>query len=199
MAATVPACRAIAAVRLHSPGNVMRICRQLRIRNFSGELLDEDETIFGAARDAGVNPTQLSAWIKDDAVEAALRKDMDAARQPMPAARVLDHKLANWSGGMRYTCPSYEIVRLSDGVKISVPGFQPFSVYDVITANLVPGLERNDNPSSVRDVLDWACEPLATKEVAVVCDISQQVARLELGLIANETHVGTDGFWALNT
>jgi len=32
-----------------------------------------------------------------DDVEAALRDDMRRAREPMPAARVLDHKLANWS------------------------------------------------------------------------------------------------------
>lgn len=161
--------------------------------------MDEQDTIFGAAADAGIGSVDLAEWQKDQAVESELRKDMDAARQPMPAARVLDHKLANWSGGRRYTCPSYEIVRLEDGVKISIPGFQPFSVYDVVTANLVPGLERNDEPGSVREVLDWACEPLATKEVAVVCDISQQEARQELGLIADETHVGTDGFWTLKT
>ena len=39
-----------------------------------------------------------------------------------PAARVLDERLANWSGGRRYTCPSYEIVRLADGVTDLDPG-----------------------------------------------------------------------------
>ena len=87
----------------------------------------------------------------------------------MPAARVLDHKLANWSGGMRYTCPSYEIVRVTDGVRIAVPGFQPFAVYDVILANLVPDLGRRVPPGGVEEVLRWAGFPLASKEVAVLC------------------------------
>jgi hypothetical protein len=111
---------------------------------------------------------------------------------------VLDEKLANWSGGRRYTCPSYEIVRVADGVKIAVPGFQPFAVYDVVTANLVPGLDRRDPPESVEEVLAWTGTPLATKEVAVVCDIGFAEARERLGRAAVEQHVGADGFWTLD-
>jgi hypothetical protein len=80
-------------------------------------------------------------------------------------------------------------------VQIAVPGFQPFAAYDVVLANLVPGTERRDPPQSVLEVLEWAGEPLATREVAVVCDIDHATAREELGRVANETHVGADGFW----
>ena len=117
----------------------------------------------------------------------------------MPAARVLDHKLANWSGGQRYTCPSYEITRLADGVRIAVPGFQPFGVYDVITANLVPGLDRREPAESVEEVLSWAGTPLATKEVAVVCDLDPDEAREQLGRVARQSFVGFDGFWSLDS
>ena len=79
-----------------------------------------------------------------------------------------------------------------------MPGFQPFNVYDVITANLVPGLERRDAAESVAQVLEWASTPLASKEVAVVCDISLEDAREQLGRVAEEDHVGFDGFWSLN-
>ena len=144
MAATVPACRAVVAARLNAPERMRRLLRRLRVRHFSGELLDEPETIATAARDAGIDPAQLERWMASDEVEAALREDMAAAREPMSAARVLDHKLANWSGGRRYTCPSYEMVRVADGVRIAVPGFQPFAVYDVVTANLVPGVDRRE-------------------------------------------------------
>jgi hypothetical protein len=123
---------------------------------------------------------------------------MVASRHPIHAARVLDEKLANWSGGRRYTCPSYEIVRVADGVNIAVPGFQPFAVYDVVTANLVPGVDRRDPPGSVEDVLAWTGTPLATKEVAVVCDIGFAEARERLGRVAVEQHVGADGFWTLD-
>ncbi len=130
--------------------------------------------------------------------ETELREDLALARRPMPAARILDHKLANWSGGRRYTCPSYEIVRAADGVRIAVPGFQPFGVYDVITANLVPGVERRDPPGSVEEALDWSGTPLASKEVAVLCDVTLEEAREQLGRVADEEHVGFDGFWSLN-
>ena len=124
---------------------------------------------------------------------------MAAAREPMRAARVLDHKLANWSGGRRYTCPSYEITRLADGVTISIPGFQPFAVYDVVLANLVPGAERRPPPAEVSEVLRAAAAPLATREVAVIADIDHAEARERLGRVATERHVGSDGFWNLTS
>jgi len=197
MAATVPACRAVVAARLHAPDRERALLRRLRVRHFSGELLDEPATIAGAATDAGLDLGGLEGWMAEGEVEAALREDMEVSREPMPAARVLDDRLANWSGGRRYTCPSYEITRLADGVRIAVPGFQPFAVYDVVLANLVPGIERREPAGSVEDVLEWAQTPLATKEVAVVCDISFEEARERLGHVAQECHVGFDGFWSL--
>ncbi len=197
MAATLPACRAVVAARRHAPDRMRLLLRRLRVRHFAGHLLDEPETLRDAALDAGIAPGELAEWMGEPETEQELREDLKQARRPMPAARILDHKLANWSGGRRYTCPSYEIVRLADGVRISVPGFQPFGVYDVITANLVPGLERRDPPETVEEVLSWTGTPLATHEVAVVCDISHDEARERLGRVATEQHVGFDGFWTL--
>jgi len=197
MAATIPACRAVVAARLHAPDHLRVLLRRLRIRHFSGQLLDAPGTIAGAARDAGLDPAQLEAWMAGDDVAQALADDMAAAREPLPAARVLDDKLANWSGGRRYTCPSYEIVRKVDGVRIAVPGFQPFAVYDVVTANLVPGLERRDPPASAAEVLAWTGTPLATQEVAVVRDISFDEAHEELSRVALLQPLGYDGFWTL--
>ena len=197
MAATAPACRAIIAARLHAPDAEEALLRSFRVRAMRGELLDEEQTVHGAAADAGVDPAEIDRWAAGDDVERAMRDDMAAARKPIPAARVLDQKLANWSGGKRYTCPSYEIVRQSDGVRIAVPGFQPFAAYDVVLANLVPGTERREPPCSAREVLEWADEPLASREVAVVMDVDHATAREQLGRVADEEHVGADGFWAL--
>lgn len=196
MAATAPACRAVVAARVHAPHAEDALLRSFRVRCFAGQLLDEPDTLRDAADDAGLDAAQLRAWMDDDEVQRALVDDRAAARKPTPAARVLDHKLANWSGGVRYTCPSLEIVRRSDGVRIAVPGFQPFTAYDVVLANLVPGSERRDPPGSVREVLQWAGEPLATREVAVVCDIAHEEAREELGRVADERHMGFDGLWS---
>lgn len=197
MAATMPACRAVVAARLNAPGRARTLLRRLRVRNFSGQLLDDPDTIAAAAGDAGLDPGELERWAGSGETAGALDEDMAAARRPMPAALVLDERLANWSGGRRYTCPSYEIVRVADDVRISVPGFQPFAVYDVITANLVPGVRREDLPATAEDVLRWAGTPLASKEVAVVRDIPIDAAREELGRVAHEAHVGADGFWTL--
>lgn len=192
-----PACRLVVAARVHSDRRtVRRALRSLRIRNFRGELIDDPETIRGAAADAGIGD-ELEDWLADPDVERELEEDADLARRPLPAAKVLDHKLANWSGGRRYSCPSYEIKRLADGVTIAVPGFQPFAVYDTILANLVPGLERREPPTSVGEVLDWRGFPLSTQEVATVCDIPFEAAREELGRVATQTFVGADGFWEL--
>jgi len=79
-----------------------------------------------------------------------------------------------------------------------VPGFQPFHVYDVITANFVPGLERREPPSSVAEVLEWAGGPLATQEVAVICDLTPLEAREQLARTARMTPLGTDGLWSLD-
>jgi len=195
--ATLPACLAVVAARVHAPDRYLTLLRGLRVRNFAGETLDDLDTILGATRDAGIDPDELLDWTLEPLVVSALGEDMRRARTPIPAARALDQKLANWSGGRRYTCPSYEIVRSRDGVRIAVPGFQPFAVYDVLLANLVPDTDRRPDPSSVAEVLAWAGEPLATKEVAVVCDIPLVQAREELGRAAVERHVGADGYWTL--
>jgi hypothetical protein len=196
MTATLPACRAVVAARVHSD-RAWFLLRALRVRHFSGELLDEPDTIAAAARDAGLDPDELAGWSSDEAVEHRLREDMALAREPLPAARVLDEKLANWSGGRRYTCPSYEIVRRSDGVRIAVPGFQPFAAYDVVTANLVPDTPRREPPADVAEVLEWALVPIATKEVAAVMDIDLLDARERLVRAgAVERPVGTDAFWS---
>ncbi len=193
------ACRAVVAARLHGESHQSRsLLRALRVANFSGEQIDQSEVIAGAASTAGITAADLERWQDDDAVELALGEDMAAAREPSPAARVLDAKLANWSGGRRYTCPSYEITRVADGVRIAVPGFQPFAVYDTILANLVPGLARREPPDSVTEVLEWSAVPVSTQEVAVLMDIDFNDARERLGRHANQRHVGADGFWTMN-
>ena len=198
VAATRPACEAVVATRLHTPEMARALLRCLRVHFFAGDaLLDEPEMLQRAADSAGLSRAELAQWMADPRVPDTVAQDMAAARRPLPAARVLDHKLANWSGGLRYTCPSYEITRLADGVTIAVPGFQPFAVYDVLLANLVPGTERREAAQDAGEVLRWAGTPLATREVAVLLDTDQLDARERLGRVATERHVGADGFWTL--
>jgi predicted DsbA family dithiol-disulfide isomerase len=196
-AATVPACRTVVAAKVHRPDATRRVLRRLRERHWSGETLDDPETLRGAAHDAGIAAGELDRWLEDPAVEAALEDDMRLARDPSPAALALNHKLAGWEGGRRYTCPSWEITRLSDGAKVTVPGFQPLAAYEVALANLAPTLERRAAARTARDVLEWRGASLATQEVATVLERDPFEVREELSRIAELDPVGADGFWHL--
>jgi predicted DsbA family dithiol-disulfide isomerase len=198
MAATMPACRAVVAVRRHAPEQEEAMLRALRVLHFSGELLDDPATLGAAAQRAGLDPADLEDWLAEPQTEAQLAEDLAQARTPTPAALALAHKLApSGDGGHRYTCPSYELARRSDGASLSAPGFQPTLAYEVAIANLAPELSRRDDPENVAEVLEWAGEPLATAEVAAVCEIDLDEAREQLGRVAREQHIGADGLWAL--
>jgi predicted DsbA family dithiol-disulfide isomerase len=198
MSATLPACTAVVAARLNAPGLERPLLRALRVHNFAGDLLDDPLTIAAAAEDVGLDPAELAGWSASAEVEDAVREDMVAARHPLPAALALNHKLAGWSGGRRYTCPSLEISRVGDGVPEAVPGFQPAAAYEVVLANVAPEIARREPPSSVEEVLEWAGAPLATAELAAVCEISIEDARRQLGSVAVERPFGTDSFGSLD-
>ena len=153
--------------------------------------------------DQGFTPERQSSsfaesWLAEPETGVLLKEDLAQARTPTPAALALAHRLApTGDGGYRYTCPSYELVASSDGASLSAPGFQPTLTYEVAIANLAPELIRREDPESVAEVLEWAGEPLATAEVAAVCGIELGEAREQLGRVAAEEHIGSDGLWAL--
>ena len=192
---SIPACRAVVAVRRHDPARERAILRVLRVRCFSGQLIDELRILRDAAREVGIDPDDLAGWLEEPETERALQEDLAAARRPRPEALALPGKLAETDdGGMRYTCPSWEITH--DGRTATVPGMQPLAAYEVALANLAPELTRREDPESVEAVLAWAGEPLATAEVAAVCAIELDEAREALGRVARERHVGWDGLWS---
>ena len=196
MPATVNACRAVVAARLHFPDREQALLRRLRMHAMAGDPFDEPSLIARAASEAGIDPMRLlRAWRDDPDVERAMEHDAAAARRPSRAALALNHKLADWEEGRRYTCPSYEITRLDNGARFDAPGFQPVAVYEAAIANLAPELRRRALPSSVEEVLTWAGEPLATAEVAAICEIEHAEARTELARVAREEAVGPDGWW----
>ena len=178
MPTTEPACRAVIATRLNAPEREQRVLRELRRARMENQLFDEQPVIDAAAVRAGVTAADLNSWLADPRLDAAVAADMDAARRPSAASLQLDHKLANWEGGKRYTCPSYELEGPSG--RIDVPGFNPFAVYETALANVSPELERRDDPGTVEEVLAWADQPLATKEVAVLLDTDLVPAREQL-------------------
>jgi predicted DsbA family dithiol-disulfide isomerase len=191
-ASSEPACRAVVAARLHAPEAEEPLLRRLRVRVMMNGLLDDPELIAAAARDVGLDAAQLHEWCARDDVEAALQADIAAARDPSPAARALDHKLGGPREQRRYTAPSYELRGESHA---AVPGFNPIEAYETAIANLAPGLERRPKPESVRELLAWAGEPLATAEVALVAQLDPRDARAALSRVATPIAAGADFYW----
>ncbi len=82
-ASSEPACRAVVAARVHAPEHAQALLRGLRVRTMVGGLLDDPALIDGAARDAGIDPAQLSRWAASAEVSAELDADIAAARDPL--------------------------------------------------------------------------------------------------------------------
>lgn len=198
VAATLPACREVVAAREHASAEVAEaLLRQLRLESIArGGLLDELHTLRNASHAAGIASEDLDHWAQDPATEQALADDLRAARHPVAQALHLEHKLARWDGGWRYTCPSLELE--SDGNVAAVAGFVPATAYDVAFANLAPSLERAPAAEDPLEVLAWAGTPLATAEVAAVMDKSRDEAREALTTAgAVEEPLGTDALWSV--
>ncbi|MEA2126699.1 MAG: hypothetical protein QOI80_3481, partial [Solirubrobacteraceae bacterium] len=94
-------------------------------------------------------------------------------------------------GGRRYTAPSYIIG------DVAIPGYNPVEVYETAIANLDPDLPRRPKPASVRELLEWAGEPLATAEVVAIMAASEAGVRAALARCAGFTPAGADGYWSL--
>jgi 2-hydroxychromene-2-carboxylate isomerase len=201
--ATVHACRAVVAVRLRWPDAEDAYLRHLRVLTMGGELLDDSDTLEIAAERSGVPVRELAAYAADPEVQAALEADMAAARRPSPAARAQDDRLGGPAAERRYTCPSYEIERVGppadpawDIPRLDLPGFRPVETYLAALANVAPELETRPDPESPLEVLGWAPYPLATAEVAAVCDAEIDDVRVELARAgARFAPVGGDGYW----
>ncbi len=193
---SVAACRAVVATRRHDACAADALLRRLRVLQMGALApIDEPAAIARAAREAGVDPDALAAWLAEPASDAELEADAALARSPAPAAVHLHHKLARNGDGWRYTCPSLRLT--AGGITLDVPGFQPVEACEVAIANLAPDLPRRADAASAAEVLAWAGMPLATAEVAAVRGIEPDEARAELGEVAAFEPVGADGYWTL--
>src|SRR4051812_16315805 len=188
-ASSEPACRAVVAARLHAPERADALLRHLRVRVMQHGLLDDPALIAAAVADAGLDPAELAAWSRTDPVTAALDADAAAARDPAPAARALDHKLGGPPEQRRYTTPTYLV-----GGQV-IPGFNPVEAYETVIANRAPELRRRPRPDSVTDVLEWATEPLATAETALIMQLDVEQTRKALAEVGRFRPAGADGYW----
>jgi 2-hydroxychromene-2-carboxylate isomerase len=200
--ASLPACRAVVATRLHAPDREAPFLRRLRVLNFSALDLDDPAVIDRAGSEALIEPGELREWTADPDVESVLQADKRAARSPSPASRAQDYKLGGPAEERRYTCPSYELIRVTEppadwptASRVDLPGFRPVEAYEAALANIGPELVRRPDAESVEEVLAWAGMPVATAEVAAVCDREIADVRTELARVGTFLPVGGDGYW----
>jgi predicted DsbA family dithiol-disulfide isomerase len=204
LGASIHACRAVVATRLRWPEKEAPLLRRIRVLYFAGEQIDDSDTLELAAEQAGLPVAELAEWADAAEVETALRADMRAARSPSPASRAQDYKLGGPPEERRYSCPSYELLRSGPAPedwetagRVDLPGFRPVEAYEAAIANLAPELGRRPDPMSPYEVLEWAGVPLATAEVAAVCDRELADVRAELARAARFEPVAADGYWSL--
>ena len=73
---------------------------------------------------------------------------MGASRSPSPASRAQDYKLGGPPEERRYTCPSYELIRVTEppadwptASRVDLPGYRPVEAYEAALANIAPELD----------------------------------------------------------
>ena len=196
-AASAPACAAVVAARLNAPEQAEALLRALRVRIMGGELPDEPATVAGAAQDAGLTRSRCRRG-RSPATRPPRSPPTApprAIRSPPPACSTTSSAARPRSGAT----PARATIAVTEATaRRSPPGYQPIEAYEVLLANVAPGLQRRDEPSGVAEVLAWAGTPLATAEVALLCGMDRDEARealVEAGAV--ERPVGPDAYWSL--
>jgi predicted DsbA family dithiol-disulfide isomerase len=168
ISATARACRAVVAARLQSAGDEWRVFRALQLANFTTPLLlDDDQQLAAVLRTIpGVDADAIVSRLDDPLVTEAYERDRAEARTAAGSAAELQGKTASTDGPVRFTAPSVVFER--DGQRLVAGGFQPVEAYDVLVANLDPGIERTPVPDGPMPLLERFAEGLTTQEAAAL-------------------------------
>lgn len=164
--ATGRACRTVVAARLDEPGLEWTVVRALQFAWFtSALLLDRDEELAIALRELpDLNVDAILERLDDADVGEAYERDRSEARAAAGSPAALQGKTAHTDGPERFTAPT--LVFEHDGLRLVAGGFQPLEAYDVLVANLEPGLTRRAPPDGPLPLLRHFGHGLTTQEVA---------------------------------
>jgi 2-hydroxychromene-2-carboxylate isomerase len=170
LAASTRACRAVIATRREFPGSEWAVFRALQFANFNTPLRfdDDDQMVQTISSVPGVDAERIISLIDDPDVLSEYEADKAQTRTAAGSPTELQGKAGNSDGAVRYTAPSILFTRVSDGLALEAGGFQPVEAYDVIVANLDPGLERRQPPEDVGELLEHFSFGLSTQEVAAL-------------------------------
>ncbi len=162
------ACRAVVAARLLDAGSEWVVIKALQLANFTTPLLlDDDEQLRAALRGfPGIDADAIVERLDDPDVTEAYERDKGEARTAGGTAIESQGKAAVSDGLVRYTAPS--IVFERDGTRVVAGGWQPILAYDLVVANLDPGIERTPPPDTPAPLLEHFAGGLTTAEVAAL-------------------------------
>lgn len=205
VAATSPACRAIVAARLQSPGLEWAALRALQVAQFTSPMVLDDRAALerALARVAGLDAAAAVAAIDTQEVVEDYQRDRAESRTAAGSPGSLQGKTANSDGQERFTAPSVLFER--GGQRFDATGFQPIEAYDVLLANLDPSLERRAPAGAVGEALAAFPEGLVTQEVAAIRAVGNEApdrAAAEHDLLeladgggARRVQLGDDALW----
>ena len=209
-AATARGCRAVVAARLLEPGSEWSVLRALQLANFTTPLLlDDDELIRDAlGRVPGIDADAVVDRLDDPEVTEAYEQDRAEARSAAGTAAEAQGKTSTSDGPVRFTAPS--IVFERDGQRLVAGGWQPVLAYDVLIANLDPGMTRTPPPDGPEALLERFPDGLTTAEIAALLaegpDYWVDLEAAEAALlrlvgegVAVKSLLGQDAIWTLAT
>ena len=162
------ACQVITAARLVAPGSEWRVLRTLQLLQFNTPLLldDDAQLIEALGTVPGLDAASVMEIVDSPEVQAAYQEDYAHARTAAGGATHLQDKTASAGDGHRFTAPS--VIFEEGDRRVEVGGFQPVEAYDVVIANLEPGLTRMAPAEDPLEVLSLYPAGLTTQEVAAV-------------------------------
>jgi predicted DsbA family dithiol-disulfide isomerase len=209
LSATARACRAVIAARLANPGSEWAVFRAIQLANFTTPLVleDDDQLRDAVAGLPGVDAGAIIAALDSPEVTEAYQADKAQTRAAAGSAAELQGKTATTDGPVRFTAPS--IAFQSNGTLLVAGGFQPVEAYDILIANLDPGLKRQAPPEDPGPLLEHFTGGLTTQEVAALMThgndaVDRRAAEAALiGLVADGRAVreplGDDALWRAAT
>jgi protein-disulfide isomerase-like protein with CxxC motif len=162
------ACRAVVAAGLARPGAEWAALRAIQLAWFTTPMMLDDDADLAAALAGlpGLDARAVAARFGDHATEAAYQAHRAEARTAAGSPAEAQGKTATTDGPVRFTAPT--LVLEAGGRSLVAGGWQSAEVYDVLVANLAPGLPRCPAPDDPAPLLERFPEGLVTAEVAAL-------------------------------
>jgi 2-hydroxychromene-2-carboxylate isomerase len=167
MSGTSRGCRAVIVARDQDPELGEAALRALQFMQFTstGRLQDDGDLRSALEPVDGLDADAVVASLDDPDVLARYEVDRGRSRSAEGTPTHAQGKTASHGGPERYTAPSL-VFTTTDGVTLEAGGFQSLEAYDVVLANLAPGLDRRPVSDDPIEVLAEFPEGLTTAEVA---------------------------------